>query len=981
MQCAGEIVLHLFANNRICPVNALICDETTQDLMVSWHDCIDLQILAANFPGSTRIHDYSFADPAAARTIDTNISEKIKEEMKRKFKSIVKNDIDSKPMKADPLKIFLSDNAIPRRCLTVRQTPIHMQEEAEQLVKKLLKSGIIVKVNDNEPTPWVAPGFFVPKPHGKGVRLVTDYREINKFIKRPIHPFPSARDCLKRIPHTAKVFASLDCLHGYFQLALEEESSFLTTFLLPSGRYRYVRAPMGLSASSDGFCFASDAMLEGLDFAVKIVDDILIWAKDYNELQQRIEIILKRCKKYNVTVSEKKMKVGAEIPFAGYLVSERGFKPDPSQVDGIRKFPSPTNITELRSFLGLANQLGWFLPDLVHATTNMRELLKKEVAFQWMPEHEKELNLVKFMLTSPLVVKPFQPGLQTILLTDASRTKGLGYALMQKNDKGQRFLVCCGSTTLNTAQRNYAMVELEALAILYAIDKCSFYLISMPFFEVWTDHRPLEGVFKKDLDATLNHRLATIREKLANFNFTVKHIPGKNNVIADALSRAPLFDQEWMAATAASTSQCDPALQFLFDAAENDLWYQSIVKMLETGEELHQVAEKNHPAQTFAEIWPQLSIMANGHQKLLLYDSRRLVIPEKAKQDILKLLHLSHSGITKTKALAKDLYFWPGMYKDIQHMVEQCQVCREMLPSQATVPNEPFDLSQAEPMSHVGADLFQFAGKDYLIVVDRLSGYPFPMMLSAQGTHTVCQKMKYLFDNYGYPKVIRSDGGPCFASMAFNDFCSRNHIKHELSSAYNATSNGLAEAAVKSMKNLITKCKANKEDFDAALLEWRAAPRQDGPSPAQIFFRRQLRTQLPRLQHKELTPKATQQRQSALNKKIEQFHSTSKNLKPLPLGSRVLVQHPQNKRWREEGVIVEIRDNGLSYNVLTDVNRTLLRNRRFLKPAVQLTDKELHAQPAPNVQPQPQPAPNVQRQPTNPPILRRSSRPRKPVKH
>ena len=108
-----------------------------------------------------------------------------------------------------------------------------------------------------------------------------------------------------------------------------------------------------------------------------------------------------------------------------------------------------------------------------------------------------------------------------------------------------------------------------------------------------------------------------------------------------------------------------------------------------------------------------------------------------------------------------------------------------------------------------------------MIVVDRLSGYPFPMMLSTLGTHTVCQKMKYLFDNYGYPteiqwviQVIRSDGGPSFASMALNDFCSRNHIKHELSSAYNTTSNGLAEAAVTGMNNLITKCKANKEDFD-----------------------------------------------------------------------------------------------------------------------------------------------------------------------
>ena len=110
------------------------------------------------------------------------------------------------------------------------------------------------------------------------MRLVTDYTKLNKFVHRPIHPFPSTHDIMQSIPHGQKLFAKLDAVHGYFQLALDEESSFLTTFLLPQGRFRYLRAPMGLNASSDEWCRHSDVAVEGLEWCMKIVDDIIIWA-------------------------------------------------------------------------------------------------------------------------------------------------------------------------------------------------------------------------------------------------------------------------------------------------------------------------------------------------------------------------------------------------------------------------------------------------------------------------------------------------------------------------------------------------------------------------------------------------------------------------------------------------------------------------------------------------------------------------------
>ena len=128
------------------------------------------------------------------------------------------------------------------------------------------------------------------KPDGKSVRMVTDYTGLNKYVNRPVHPFSCVTEIIQSIPSTANYFAKFDAVNGYFQIALDEESSMLTTFLLPSGRYRYLRIPQGLNASSDEWCQRSDAVVDGLLWAKKIVDDILIWASSLQELQQRIAV-------------------------------------------------------------------------------------------------------------------------------------------------------------------------------------------------------------------------------------------------------------------------------------------------------------------------------------------------------------------------------------------------------------------------------------------------------------------------------------------------------------------------------------------------------------------------------------------------------------------------------------------------------------------------------------------------------------------
>ena len=308
-----------------------------------------------------------------------------------------------------------------------------------------------------------------------------------------------------------KVFAVFDALKGYWQVELAEESRHLTTFLTEFGRYRYVRAPMGLNASGDEFCLRTDKAITDLPGTKKLVDDILIYAPSHEILLERIMALFKRCQSHGITLSKSKFQYGSEVKFAGFIVNSTGCKPDPSKVASIRDFPAPKDLTNLRSWFGLINQFAAFGPDIKHALAPMQSLLKPKHKFLWLDEHQKAFELVKEILTkedSPLL-RHFDPSLPITLTTDASRT-GLGFILTQENAEGNTGLVQCGSRFLSHAETRYAVIELEAMAIQWAILKCKNYLLGTKFV-VLTDHKPLEGVMNgRDLDSIMNARLQRI---------------------------------------------------------------------------------------------------------------------------------------------------------------------------------------------------------------------------------------------------------------------------------------------------------------------------------------------------------------------------------------------------------------------------------------------------------------------------------------
>lgn len=921
MKYQGTLDLTLRINSRGLEVHtsAIVTDSMSDEIILGMRDLVELQVLPRDFPHPVVSVFKSEADGNAAMA-----------SIKADFQDVLGDTLDEACgiMKGEPMHIHLREdpNVKPLKVYTTRQIPIHMRESADKLVKELLEAGVIVP--EDEPTEWVSPAHFVPKPGKNGkVRLVTDYRVLNTLVKRPVHPFPSAKDLIRRIDPDSKVFGKIDAIHGYFQIRLDEESSRLTTFMLPSGRYRYTAAPMGLCPSSDEFCRRTDQAFQGLDWFLKIVDDGLIQAPNEEVLFQRLRIVLERCRVAGIKISNSKLAWGKEISFAGYQISCDGVKPDPGKVDGIKKYPAPLNITELRSFLGMVNQLTHFIPDMAHMTSLMRELLKKKNAYVWTVDHQIEFDKLKSLLCSEMLVKPFNPMLKTMLLTDASRLNGIGYALVQKEVDGTINLIECNSMSLNDAQKNYATIEIECFGIKWAVQKCGYYLKGMISpVQIITDHRPLVGIFRKPLNELENKRLAKYREQLTDYQFEVTWAEGKNHLIADALSRAPVWEcevdnDEGVDVDVRVMMMENPSMQLLFDSAEEDSVYQKLISAWRQNEDI----AGNDQLSAYAGVFDRMSF----EDGLLVLDGAKVVVPQAACPAVLKLLHIPHTGYVKTLENAKQLYYWPSMASDIKHYIEKCQACQERLPSQQ---QEPLVTSRTTfPMEEVGIDLFDFKGQDWIVMVDSFSGFPFAERLRSTVTEKVVDCLEKWFLDFGYPYSARADGGPQFRGK-FREYCESHGIKFSPSSPYYPQSNGLAESGVKIVKRLLQKCDDTGENFRQALMEMRNCPRRHGFSPSQMFLGRRVKALLPCLPGDVINWHDAAQAREELKMKEKSFYDkTAVSLPQLSIGDAVMIQSPFTKLWDTRAHIQSACDNGRSFLLLTEGDKIIRRNRKFLR--------------------------------------------------
>ena len=336
----------------------------------------------------------------------------------------------------------------------------------------------------------------------------------------------------------AKVFTKLDAKSGFWQMPLSPESAHLTTFITPFGRFCFHRLPFGLTSAPEYFQCQMSEMLQDLDGVLCLMDDVLVYGKTESEHDDRLDKVLQTMQRAGITLNKDKCQFSQDsIMFLGQLIDKNGIRPDPQKVSAIKDIPTPSNVAELRRFLGMINHLSKFAPNLADKTKPLRDLVIKNNTWVWGTAQQKSFEDVKQIVTSSPVLTLFNPKAYTVISADASSYR-LGAVLLQRQPQEELKPVAYISCSLTATEQRYAQIEKESLAFTWACERFADYLIGLKF-HINTDHKPLVPLFSTKNLEELSARVQRFRLRMMRFNFTISHVPGKQLAITDMLSRAP----------------------------------------------------------------------------------------------------------------------------------------------------------------------------------------------------------------------------------------------------------------------------------------------------------------------------------------------------------------------------------------------------------------------------------------------------------
>ena len=366
------------------------------------------------------------------------------------------------------------------------------------------------------------------------------------------------------------------------------------------------------------------------------------------------------------------------------------------------------------------------------------------------------------------------------------------------------------------------MIELECLAAAWAMQKCRQFLVGLPTFKLVTDHKPLVHVLNDyALDQLDNPWLLRLRLKIQRYPFVASWIPGKQNIGADALSRAPVKQPtstdelgeglpQFMSKsaligliyvkTASDVATADPILEKVKQATTADHVLQKLRHQIVTGFP----NDKYNLDLDLRPYWCVRERLAFDEVDGMIVMGSRVVIPYAMRPDVLRRLVTMHQGATKTRQRARISVYWPNMGNDIVNATKQCETCTKRMTS---LPQEPLKQRPpaTRPFEQIHADIGTVKGRDFHVMVDSFSGWPhmIPFPDTKTSARRVIEPTRKFFSNVGAPVLFWSDNGPQFAAAEFNKILSDWGVNAATSSPHYTQSNGRAEAEIKTMKTLI----------------------------------------------------------------------------------------------------------------------------------------------------------------------------------
>lgn len=819
-----------------------------------------------------------------------------------------------------------------------RRIPIAFREDLRKKIDQLAQDGIIRK--ELHHTDWVSNLVLVKKncSGSDSLRVCLDPIPLNKALKRPNLQFTTLDEVLPELGK-AVIFSTVDAKKGFWQVMLDDASSKLTTFWTPFGRYRWLRMPFGISSAPEIFQAKLQEALLGLQGIECLADDILIFGVG-NTIEEalichnrRLQQLFERLRSNGVKLNLSKLNLcQTSVNFFGHVLSSEGLKPDKRKIEAIKNFPVPTSPKEVHRFVGMVNYLGRYIPNLSSKLVALRRLIPENVPWRWTSTEMNEFEKVKQDISDHTALQYYNIGEPLIVECDAS-SHGLGVAVYQS--KG---VVGYASRTLTKTERGYAQIEKELLAIVFGCTRFDQLIVGNPKVIVKTDHKPLLNIFSKPL-LTAPKRLQHMLLALQRYSLCVQFVKGKDNVVADAISRAPCdtpdegcMPKKHIYKLLANVEEI--SLQHLLSISSQRI--SEIIRHTENDEGLQMVIEYIRRG------WPNSLDRVPAHAKMyykyrdelatqdgLVFRSEKIVIPPSLWRSMIDRVHTAHSGVEASLKLARANVFWPGMSNHIKHAIIRCDTCAKFAASQSKPPMQTHPIP-VHPFQFISMDVFtvHYKGKprNFLVTVDHYSDFFELDLLSDLTMRTMVGVCKKNFSRHGKPQRMLTDNGTNFVNSEMQQFAKEWDIEHVTSAPYHQQANGKAESAVKIAKKLIKKAEDSGLDLWLMLLNWRNTPNKLGSSPVSRLFSRSTRCEVP-MSAKNLMPCAVPNVPETIHtnrRRIKYQYDKSTRLLPLlEVGDPVYVQlNPEvSKSW----VPAEIKNKLSGRSYLVETNGTLYR--------------------------------------------------------